>query len=438
MNSLAESLNQILKNENPYVLEMLSDLGKNLYYPKGILSQSAEAKETAHKFNATIGMATENGEPMHLKCIQETLSEYSPKDLYPYAPPEGKKELRIAWKKKMLMENPSLKNKNFGDPIITNALTHGLSLAADLFVDNNDPIIIPDKHWGNYKLIFGLRRGAKFKEYPLFNDKGGFNTEEFRKAIWSQKDHGKVVVLLNFPNNPTGYTPYEEEAKEIVSILLESAESGINIVCIIDDAYFQLFFENSIQESIFSFLVNLHPRILPIKIDGATKEEYAWGFRVGFITYGNENTKVLEVLEQKTKGLIRSTISSVSHPAQTFVLRAITSPRFWEEKKLKFDIMKRRANKVKEVLLRESKYNDSWSFYPFNSGYFMCLKLFNVNAETLRKHLLEKYQIGTIAINSTDLRIAFSCVDENDIEELFECIYQGAQDLISNGVINSL
>jgi aspartate/methionine/tyrosine aminotransferase len=435
MNPLAENLNQILKNENPYVFEMLSDLGKNLYYPKGILSQSAEAKETAHKFNATIGMATENGEPMHLMCIQETLSDYSPKDLYPYAPPEGKKELRIAWKEKMLMENPSLKNKNFGNPIVTNALTHGLSLAADLFVDHNDPIIIPDKYWGNYNLIFGLRRGAKFKDFPLFNDKGGFNTEKFRNAIWSQKDHSKIVVLLNFPNNPTGYTPYEEEVNEIVSILLETAEKGKNIVCIIDDAYFQLFFEDSIQESIFSKLVNLHPRILPIKIDGATKEEYAWGFRVGFITYGNENTKVLDVLEQKTKGLIRSTISSASHPAQTFILKAITSPKFLEEKKLKFEIMKRRANKVKEVLLRETKYNSAWSFYPFNSGYFMCLKLKNVNAETLRKHLLEKYHIGTIAINSTDLRIAFSCVEENDIEELFECIYQGTQDLISNCVV---
>jgi aspartate/methionine/tyrosine aminotransferase len=435
MNPLAESLNETLKTENPYVLEMLSDLGKNFYYPKGILSQSAEAKQTAHKFNATIGMATEDGEPMHLKCIQDTLSEYSPKDLYPYAPPEGKRELRSAWKKKMLKENPSLKNMNFSNPIVTNALTHGLSIAADLFVDYNDPIIVPDKYWGNYNLIFGLRRGAKMTEFPLFNNNGGFNTEEYRKSKWSQKDYGKVIVLLNFPNNPTGYTPSVEEINEISSILLEAAESGINIVCIIDDAYFQLFFEDSIKESIFSLLVNLHPRILPIKIDGATKEEYVWGFRVGFITYGNKNNKVLEVLEQKSKGLIRSTISSASHPAQTFVLKAINSPKFWEEKNLKFDILKRRANKVKKVLLGEPRYNNYWSFYPFNSGYFMCLKLFKIDAEVLRKHLLKKYQIGTIAINSTDLRIAFSCVEENDIEELFECIYQGIQDLCSNSVL---
>ena len=62
----------------------------------------------------------------------------------------------------------------------------------------------------------------------------------------------------------------------------------------------------------------------------------------------------------------------------------------------------------------------------------MCLKLKNVNAEKLRLHLLDEYGVGTIAINDTDLRIAFSCVEERDIEDLFELIYQGMIDLTSN------
>lgn len=56
MNPLALQLNEQLSEENPVVLDMLSDLGTNMYYPKGILTQSAEAKAT--KYNATIGMAT--------------------------------------------------------------------------------------------------------------------------------------------------------------------------------------------------------------------------------------------------------------------------------------------------------------------------------------------------------------------------------------------
>ncbi|EHL79376.1 hypothetical protein HMPREF1015_01257 [Bacillus smithii 7_3_47FAA] len=91
--------------------------------------------------------------------------------------------------------------------------------------------------------------------------------------------------------------------------------------------------------------------------------------------------------------------------------------------------MKKRANKVKEILLNNEKYNEVWSFYPFNSGYFMCLKLKNIDAEKLRIHLLENYGVGTVSINSTDLRIAFSCVEEDQLEDLFELIYQAAKDL---------
>lgn len=43
MNALAVQLNEKMQKENPAIFNMLSDLGKNLYYPKGILSQSAEA-----------------------------------------------------------------------------------------------------------------------------------------------------------------------------------------------------------------------------------------------------------------------------------------------------------------------------------------------------------------------------------------------------------
>ena len=91
MNPLAGQLNAKLKTDSPHIYEMLSTLGKEIYFPKeGILSQSAEASSQAKKYNATIGIATENGGPMHLKVLQDSLSAFAPKDLYPYAPPAGK------------------------------------------------------------------------------------------------------------------------------------------------------------------------------------------------------------------------------------------------------------------------------------------------------------------------------------------------------------
>lgn len=429
MHKLAAQLNDTLQQQAPTVLDMLSNLGKEMYYPtEGILSQSAEAK-SAKKYNATIGTALENGKPMHLKVIQDTLSAYEPKDLYLYAPPEGKAELRQAWREKMLKENPSLVGKTFGTPIVTNALTHGLSIIADLFADNGDALIIPDKNWENYDMVFGIRRGANVVTYPLYDEAGLFNAIALKETIIAQKDAtGKAIVLLNFPNNPTGYTPTPQEADTIVQAIKEAAETGVKIVAVTDDAYFSLFFEDSITESLFGRLADVHENVLAVKIDGATKEEYVWGFRVGFITYAAQNEAILHALEEKTRGIIRATISSGPHPSQTFVLKALQSPEFEQQKQEKFDIMKGRAVKTKQVL-DSGKYDDAWDYYPFNSGYFMCLKLKNVTADELRPVALEKYGVGAIALGEKDLRVAFSCIEEESVEELFDLLYAAVKDV---------
>ena len=428
MNEIAQALNREILQENPHVYELLSDLGKNLYYPKGILTQSAEAKRKAHRFNATIGIATEQNRPMFLPLIHDTLANYDPQDLYPYAPPAGKSELRLLWQEKILNDNPSLTGKSFSLPIVTNALTHGLSIVADLFIDENDPLVLPDKLWGNYNFIFGVRRGAKNITYPFYTEEGTFNIAGMKAALLSKKDHGKAILLLNFPNNPTGYTPTEPEATEIVEALREVAEQGMNLAVVTDDAYFGLFYENSIKESLFARIANIHPRVLAIKVDGATKEDYVWGFRVGFITYASEHPAVLNALEKKTLGIIRGTISSASHPSQTFVLNALQSLEFQTQKQEKFEVLKKRACRVKKILDQE-KYRDAWDYYPFNSGYFMCLKLKGVLAEVLRNHLLDHYGVGVISLGESDVRVAFSCVGEQELELLFDLIYQGYKDL---------
>jgi aspartate/methionine/tyrosine aminotransferase len=429
MNPLAQQLNETITRENPEVAEMLSGLGRTIYMPKiGILSQSAEAKQKANVYNATIGIATENGQPMHLDVIQETLSAYEPKDIYEYAPPGGKPELRTVWRDKMLVENPSLVGKNICLPVVTNALTHGLSIVSDLFADEGDAVIVPDKNWENYELTFNIRRGAEMVHYPLYDADNRFNSAGLRDALLTQKDRGKAIVLLNFPINPTGYTPGIEEGREIIAAIRDAAEAGINVVAVTDDAYFGLFFEDSMQESLFGQLCGIHKRVLAIKVDGATKEEYVWGFRVGFITYGGLAEASLSALEQKTLGIIRATISSGPHPSQTFILRALKSPKFHAQKEQKFNIMKGRANTVKQ-LLDSGKYGEEWTYYPFNSGYFMCLKLLYVDAEAVRQRLLNAYGVGTIALGTTDLRVAFSSIEESNLEDLFDRIHQAVLDV---------
>jgi aspartate/methionine/tyrosine aminotransferase len=435
MNPLAAELNEVIQRANVHVYEMLSEIGKNLFFPKGILTQSAEAKEKAHKFNATIGMATEKGRTMYLPSVMTMLSGLEPEESLTYAPSFGIPTLRKAWKEALIEKNPSLASAKVSLPVVSHAITHGLSVVGDMWVDPGDVLILPDKMWGNYNLIFSVRRGGRIVQHALFDDRGQFNLKSFEECVRAEaKKNKKIIVLFNFPNNPTGYTPQPDEAKTMAEILMDLAHQGTNVLAVTDDAYFGLFFEDRVhKESIFAGLVNRHPRLMAIKLDGATKENYVWGLRVGFITYGaclpDDHDGVYNALERKTAGAVRGSISSASHLSQTITLRSLKSGSYKAEKEEKFRIMKERALEVKRVL-SDPKYRDAWDPYPFNSGYFMCLKLKTVDAEPLRVHLLDKYGVGLISLGKADLRVAFSCVEKKDVQELFDIVLQGVKDLL--------
>ena len=240
-------------------------------------------------------------------------------------------------------------------------------------------------------------------------------------------------MILNFPNNPTGYSPTTIEGDKIGDILTELARNGTNVLVLTDDAYFGLFYEEDVlKESIFSRIINRDPRLLAVKLDGATKENYVWGLRVGFITYGayhgGESETVYDALERKTAGDVRGSISNATHLGQTIVLKSIQAGTYAAEKDEKLQIIKERALEVKKVL-EDPKYGQAWEPYPFNSGYFMCLRLKTLEAEPLRVHLLEKYGVGLISLGKTDLRVTFSCIEKEEVRELFDIILKGIKDL---------
>lgn len=427
MNPLAQNLNNELYQYNPEVLSMLSQLGKEMFYPKGILSQSADAKST--KYNATIGMATDKDGKMYANELYGVFNHLSPDEIFPYAPPQGIEGLRTLWQEKILKENPDLKSHMISKPIVTNALTHGLSLIGDLFVDTNDTILLPSHNWGNYKLIFNTRHQANINTYDIFDNNGHYTTD----ALVSTLEHytsDKVIMILNYPNNPTGYTPTKQELKTIVEAIEALANKGTKVIAVVDDAYYGLFYEDVYTQSIFTALTTLnHKNILPVRLDGATKEFFAWGLRVGFMTFGIHNDTAQQVLEAKVKGLIRSNISSGPMPSQNAIKYVLEHhEQFNKEIQANINTLQERYAVTKEVVY-DKQYQRHWQAYDFNSGYFMALKVNGVDPEELRVHLINKYSIGIIALNDTDIRVAFSCVEKDDIPHVFNSIAQAIEDL---------
>jgi len=433
MHPLAQELNSIIREHSSPVYRMLSELGKRLYFPKGILAQTAEANAKAHRFNATIGIATKSGHPMFLPSVATHFRNVPGDELYPYAPATGKPELRKKWGDSLKLKNPGLAAKSFSLPIVTTGVTHGLSLVADLFVDPGDVVLLPCQNWGNYGLIFGVRYQAQVETYPLFTADGGFDVAGFRETLQGNARGENLVVVLNFPNNPTGYSVSSRDAEEIVAALAGFAEQGHNVVAVCDDAYFGLLYEEGLlAESLFAALAQGHPRLLAIKADGCTKEDFVWGFRIGFLTFsvqaGGGEPEVYAALEKKVAGAIRSCVSNCAHPSQSVLLHAMNDTGYDQQKQKNRKLLEARALRVKEILSSPS-FEGIWEPYPFNSGYFMCLRLKELDAEEYRRFLLDNYGVGVIASGPSDIRIAFSCVEEEDLPALFSIMADAARDL---------
>jgi len=428
MDAQAISLNTIIGNENSNILKMLSERGKNIYFPKlGILAQSAQAKGKG--INATIGEAfDEDGTSLHLPEF-DSLVNMPVTNIFPYAPSYGKPELRNYWKESVYKKNPSLGNVLISNPIATNGLTHGLSVAGYLFTDPDDTVLLSDHYWENYNLIFENAYGAKISTFELFKD-GRFNVEDFGNKL-SKANSDKIILLLNFPNNPAGYTPLITETDGIVRAIKKAADSGKKIVVLIDDAYFGLVYESDVfPESIFVKLASLSENVLAVKLDGPTKEDYVWGFRVGFMTYAIKGgtTELYEALENKTAGIVRGNISNISQLSQSLLFKVYSSPSYHESKAEKYKTLKKRYDLLRDEL-RNAEYLKYFTPLPFNSGYFMCVQpKSGLNAEDIRKKLLEKYDTGVIVLGSV-IRLAFSAVPINKIPELVENIYRACVDL---------
>ncbi len=422
LHPLAQAANEALAKDCPILLDMLSERGKRFFFPaKGILAQGAEAKLKAKTANATVGIATENGAPMHLACVHKYYQGLTPSEIYDYAPSYGKPELRAAWAKKQRAETPSLGGHPLSNPVVTNALTHGLGLVGDLFLDPGDQVLSSDLMWENYNLSWETRLGAVFNYYPFFDAKlTGFNLPAFAAALAKHRGR-KVVVSLNFPNNPSGYTPTRPEADAIAAALTAEAEAGTRLVVVVDDAYYGMFFDDACAtESIFGKLVQASNNLLAVKVDGATKEEFVWGLRVGFLTFGVKNgtAAAYKALEDKTAGLVRAYVSNISNPGQSIVLKALADPEFRAQQAQKVAVLRARAAVVAKEC-RRPEYADCWDVYPFNSGYFMCLRLKDAAADTVRLRLLDDHGVGTIALGARDLRVAFSCLAEAQIPGVF-------------------
>ncbi len=436
MHPPAEDLNRLF--EGTIVESLLSKQGKNLYFPKGITAQAREAGLARPRFNATAGVAKENNEPFLLPSLRSLWRGLTAAECVDYAPTGGLPELRRAWRAAQDAKSPDLAGLIRSTPMVTAGVTHGLSLAADLFADEGDAVLCAGPAWENYELIFKVKKGADFSTFPLFNANMKFNAEEIEQRLAGGTEQGKTILILNFPHNPTGYSLYNEETETLIRALRAAAQRGRRLLVIADDAYFGLFYEDGLsRQSVFARLAGLHENLLACKLDGATKEDFAWGLRIGFITLAARGLTPAhyEALEQKCLAAVRTSVSSASMPAQSALVRLLGNPEYAQEKQEAFRKLERRYRRVREILGRLT--SPRLRPLPFNSGYFAAFRTDGVDALVLRERLLKERGVGVIAFGPGLLRVSYASVDEEGLEEMFEEIFAMADQVSSEATENT-
>jgi aspartate/methionine/tyrosine aminotransferase len=434
MTDPSAGINSAIEEASPALAAALSPLGRRLVFPPGIPFQAAQARGKA--FNGTIGQVTDGaGHALALPSLEAALAGLDDElrnRAFLYSPIAGLPGVRQAWQERQRAGQPA-QTPETTLPIVTVGLTHGLSIVADMVTGEGTKVVIPDPLWGNYRQIFSLRRGAEIVPAPAYRegpDGPRYDPSAVATALDRLPEGEPAVAIVNLPSNPGGYSLTAAERTRMRASLVAAAERR-PLVVVCDDAYAGLVYEDDIpRASLFWELLGAHPNLVPVKIEGATKELSFFGGRVGFVTFPfAPESEIAAALESKVMSLIRSTVGSPVAASQAVVLRALGQPQLDSEIEA---LRQRLAGRYRLLRDRLARLDPALvgRVLPFNSGCFALIELAaGIDPEALRRHLLEHHDTGLIAIAPRYLRIAFCSVRSAALEELVTRLERGAAEL---------
>jgi len=107
----------------------------------------------------------------------------------------------------------------------------------------------------------------------------------------------------------------------------------------------------------------------------------------------------------------------------------LKSETYQEEKERNIEKIKERYLKVKGILEAHQEYEKYFENLPFNSGYFMGVRLKNLDTDKVWEVLLNRYNTGVICYSEKNLlRVAFASTPLDKLQKLFNNIYSACKD----------
>ena len=188
-----------------------------------------------------------------------------------YQPNNGKPRLRSALAH--YMNGLYGTSKTTQNITVTASGMQGLALTALALIDSGDHVVCIDPVWPNLGESFKIA-GGQIDSTTLFARDGRWHLD--MEELLTKLTHKTKALLINSPNNPTGWVCSAEEQK---TILDHCRKQGIWIVA--DDVYARLYQHGSLAPG-FQHLANADD--LLISINSFSKAWSMTGWRLGWIT----------------------------------------------------------------------------------------------------------------------------------------------------------
>ncbi|MFX1377063.1 MAG: pyridoxal phosphate-dependent aminotransferase [Promethearchaeota archaeon] len=286
-----------------------------------------------------------------------------------YAPTRGIPELLE------LIENKLRKANNIQTDwkeniMVTNGGSQAITLAYASIFNPGDELLISSPNFVSY-FYCGLFFGVKIVEVER-NEDFSLNIDNIKKSITNKTK----AILINSPNNPTGYAFSLSEIQQIAEVVTE------NDLYLITDEVYENYIYEGLKHTSPASLNGMFKRT--ITVNAMSKLFSATGFRLGYVVASKELIDLMENYHQYT-------VAGTNHAAQYGFIEALKmDTKFFDKIWKSFD--ERRLfvyNRLSEIGFKSTK--------PLGAFYVMpSTKNFSITGTEFSRNLMKEQAVAVV------------------------------------------
>lgn len=278
------------------------------------------------------------------------------------------------------------------EALITVGASEALDLIWKAFLEDNDEVILPSPYYGAYTFQLDYS-DKKYVKVPILNEDGSvdYNIEKFKKALTPNTK----MILINSPNNPTGYVMSREDLQVIADFAIEN-----DLVVVSDECYDHYVFEGEYMS--IASLPGMKERTL---IVNSTSKTFAMtGWRIGYVL-GDPDW---------INALLRIHAQTVVCPSSFAQVGAVAA---YKEDIPELEVMKKAFMERKEYIAEALKEIEGVTYVNPEGAFYIFMNVGNLNMAGIDfcEEILQEYGVTLSPGNNFGLewenyvRISYAC-----------------------------